>query len=44
MARRVAKLIDQRERFQKEQQEYEKFERQDERLRKLNEKIEGEIS
>lgn len=43
-ARRVAKLIDQRDKFQKEREEYDKYERQDERLRKVQERIEGEIS
>lgn len=43
LARRVAKLVDQRERFQKEQIEYDKYERQDERIRKVNSKIEEEL-
>jgi hypothetical protein len=43
LARRVARLVIQREKFQKDQDEYEKYERQDERIRKVNEKIEGEL-
>ncbi|MEN1990817.1 hypothetical protein [Paenibacillus hubeiensis] len=44
LARRVARLVDQREKFQREQAEYEKYERQDERIRKVNEKIGEEMS
>jgi uncharacterized membrane protein len=43
LARRVAKLVDQRDRFQREQVEYEKYERQDEHIRKVNSKIEEEL-
>lgn len=44
LARRVAKIIDQREKFQKEQQEYEKWERQDERIRKVNDNLREELN
>lgn len=44
MARRVARLVVQREKFQKDQEEYDKYERQDERIRKVNDRIEGELS
>lgn len=44
LARRVAKIIDQRDKFQKEQQEYEKWERQDERIRKVNDNLREELN
>lgn len=43
LARRVSKLVVQREQLAKEQSDYERFERQDARLRKVNEKLEEEI-
>lgn len=43
LARRVSKLVVQREQLAKEQADYERYERQDARLRKLNEKLEEEI-
>lgn len=43
LARRVAKIVDQRERFEKERAEYEKFEKQDERIRKVNERLKEEL-
>lgn len=43
LARRISKLVVQREKFQKEQSEYEKWERDDERIGKVNKKIEGEL-
>ncbi|WP_157660339.1 hypothetical protein [Burkholderia ubonensis] len=44
LARRVAKIVDQRDRFAKEQQEYEKWERQDERIRKVNDNLREELN
>lgn len=43
LARRISKLVVQREKFQKEQAEYEKWERDDDRIGKVNKKIEGEL-
>lgn len=43
LARRVAKIIDQREKFAKEHQEYEKWERQDERIGKLDRHLKEEL-
>lgn len=43
LARRVAKIVDQRDRFAKEQGEYEKWERQDERIRKANDNLREEL-
>lgn len=44
LARRISKLVAQREKFSKEQSEYEKWERDDERIGKLNRKIESELT
>lgn len=44
LARRVAKIIDQREKFAKEHEEYEKWERQDERIRKVNTDLKEELN
>lgn len=43
MARRVAKIVDQRERFAKEHEEYAKWERQDERIGKVNAQLKEEL-
>lgn len=43
LARRISKLVAQREKFSKEQAEYEKWERDDDRIGKVNKKIEGEL-
>lgn len=43
LARRVAKLVDQREKFAKEQSDYEKWERQDTRIARVNKDIEEEV-
>lgn len=43
LARRISKLVVQREKFSKEQAEYEKWERDDDRIGKVNKKIEGEL-
>ncbi|MNW44042.1 hypothetical protein D3C74_212590 [compost metagenome] len=43
LARRVAKIVDQRDKFQKDQEDYLKYERQDERIRKINNKIAEEL-
>lgn len=43
LARRISKLVVQREKFAKEQAEYEKWERDDDRIGKVNKKIEGEL-
>lgn len=43
LARRVAKIVDQRERFAKDHDEYEKWERQDERIGKASAKLREEL-
>lgn len=43
LARRISKLVVQREKFAKEQEEYEKWERDDARIGKVNKKIEEEL-
>lgn len=44
LARRVAKIVDQREKFAKEHDEYAKWEKQDERIRNLNSRVEDELA
>ncbi|MNP40914.1 hypothetical protein D3C76_1345860 [compost metagenome] len=44
LARRISKLVIQRDKFAKEQDEYERWERQDERIRKVNSKIGDELT
>lgn len=43
LARRISKLVVQREKFAKEQSEYEKWERDDARIGELSKRIEGEL-
>lgn len=44
LARRISKLVVQREKFSKEQAEYEKWERDDERISKVNRRMEEELT
>lgn len=44
LARRISKLVVQRDKFTKEQVEYEKWERDDARIGKVNRKIEEELT